>query len=638
MNFFYRINNKITIFILILICIISFVSIKTYTAVDEPKNNIVRDNNKILIEYMEDTTGDLTFKEISSENLKNNFIVHKGSTISNGYSKSTWWFRIKLKDSYKPDLKKIFSINNPVIEKTILYLPQNVKGHEDYYIMKAGWGFKNNTDDIGFIYPVFQIPQNTNLRGYMYIQSKSLYTQNYEFKIMQHEEFEDLRQLSLFFIGILFGVLIAMLLYNLMISMFLRDVTYVYYSMFIFTMIIYQSGFTGVINIFKWKLAYLIEQYLVMIGVFMYLALVFFIRSFLKTNKNIPKHDKFLKISIGFMIGIITTILLGYEHFATVISPILIIIFTILFLSATIACLHRGVREARYVIIAWSVMIIAGIVFVLRGFGFINQNLFIMNFSLASAAIESILLSVALADRIKILREEKDSAFILFEGAERSSKLHEISFLQAQIKPHFLYNALNVIATLCRIEPLKARELILDLSSYLHHTFDINNTSEYITFEEELEFIEAYVRIEKARFREKLKVEYEVEETSELMLPKLILQPLVENAIRHGIRKKEQGGTVIIRAKNEKECFVIEVDDNGVGMDQQQLEKIQNTNFQRGKGIGVVNIRLRLKEIYGTDLKIKSEVGKGTLVSFKIHRNLSLSQISNLDKIKKHNN
>ena len=98
--------------------------------------------------------------------------------------------------------------------------------------------------------------------------------------------------------------------------------------------------------------------------------------------------------------------------------------------------------------------------------------------------------------------------------------------MQAQIKPHFLYNALNAIAYICRIDAERARELVLDLSSYLRHSFDFRNLAKYITFDEELEFIQAYVKIEQARFEDKLKVEYELENTGELKLPPLILQPL----------------------------------------------------------------------------------------------------------------
>ncbi len=156
------------------------------------------------------------------------------------------------------------------------------------------------------------------------------------------------------------------------------------------------------------------------------------------------------------------------------------------------------------------------------------------------------------------LKEDKDNAMMMYKVAEKASISNESAFLQAQIKPHFLYNTLNVIAALCKMEPEKARDLILDFSEYLHHSFDFKNLETFIPFEEELEFVQAYVRIEQTRFKDSINVIYEIDDTEGLRLPPLLLQPLVENAIRHGIRKKETSGTVLVRVKNMQYCLLIE--------------------------------------------------------------------------------
>lgn len=622
MKFFYMIkkNKRIHLFLMLLVISINLFVLKTdvTASTTEIDSNVA--SPQVFIEYFEDTKGNLTFEQITSEKFKNSFKLLKGSIVSIGYSKSSWWYRIKVKDTQDFDADKYLSANKADIEKIIVYVPQVGKMQDQYYTMQAGWGVKHKVGDIGFLYPVFKLPNNIDFDKYIYVQVKSMHTHNYEFKVIYHEQLDAMRQVSLFCIGTLFGILIAMILYNFILFMFLKSRVYLYYVIYMLMMVLYQSGLTGAIKIFKWKSGHLIEEYFWVFGFFMLVAAIVFIREFLKTDKNVPWHDKFLKVFLGLIITDISIALLGYEYVLLVTSGFIINAVVILVLSTSICCLYKKVRQARYFILAWSVMIIGTIVFTLRGFGFIPQNLLTISGILIGAAIESILISVALADRIKILREEKEAAGLLLLNAEKTSKLNEIAFLKAQIKPHFLYNALNVIAALCRIEPERASELIIDLSNYLHNTFDINNKSEYITFEEELEFIEAYVRIEKARFRDKLKVEYEIKDIRGLMFPSLILQPLVENAIRHGIRKKEEGGTVIVRVKNEKDYFIIEVEDNGRGMSKEELEKIQSSNFERGKGIGIVNIKLRLKEIYGTDLKIESEINKGTLVSFKIPR------------------
>ena len=213
-----------------------------------------------------------------------------------------------------------------------------------------------------------------------------------------------------------------------------------------------------------------------------------------------------------------------------------------------------------------------------------------------------------------VLKQDKENAMMLYQVAEKTSISNESAFLQAQIKPHFLYNALSVIAALCRMEPEKARELILDLSSYMRHSFDFKNLETYISFEEELEFVQAYVRIEQARFKDRLNVIYELDDTEGLWLPPLLLQPLVENAIRHGIRKKATSRSVILRVKNMENCYLIEVEDDGAGMTQEQVDRILTENAAAG-GVGLVNIRKRLQMIYGTSLMIESDIGKGTKIS-----------------------
>ncbi|MPL94268.1 hypothetical protein SDC9_40418 [bioreactor metagenome] len=214
------------------------------------------------------------------------------------------------------------------------------------------------------------------------------------------------------------------------------------------------------------------------------------------------------------------------------------------------------------------------------------------------------------------LKADKDNAMTLFRVAEKTSISNESAFLQAQIKPHFLFNTLNVIAVLCKIEPEKARELILDLSNYMRHSFDFKNLETYISFEEELEFVQAYVRIEQARFKDRLNVIYEIDDTEGLRLPPLLLQPLVENSIRHGIRKKETSRSVILRVKNTKDAHLIEIEDDGAGMAQEQLDAVLRGHGTGG--VGLSNIQKRLKMMYDTQLSIESSLGIGTKVAINL--------------------
>ncbi|WP_304944501.1 sensor histidine kinase, partial [Vallitalea guaymasensis] len=190
----------------------------------------------------------------------------------------------------------------------------------------------------------------------------------------------------------------------------------------------------------------------------------------------------------------------------------------------------------------------------------------------------------------------------------------ELKALQAQIQPHFLFNTLNTIVYFCRTDPEKARELLLKLSYYLRNNF--KTTGDFISLKEEILYVESYLTIEQARFPERLKVEYDIEEGIQCKIPPLLIQPIVENAVKHGLMAKKAGGKIVISIKQREEYVVITVSDNGVGMTEEQLERLFDNN--KKQGIGVNNVNNRLKSIYNTSLKIKSKEGEGTTMIMEI--------------------
>ncbi|WP_277406755.1 sensor histidine kinase [Lacrimispora xylanisolvens] len=191
----------------------------------------------------------------------------------------------------------------------------------------------------------------------------------------------------------------------------------------------------------------------------------------------------------------------------------------------------------------------------------------------------------------------------------------EIAFLRAQINPHFLYNALNSIAALCATKPQKAEEVVIELSQYLRRSFDFKRIDAMTTLAKEMELLEAYLYIEKTRFGERLQVEYDIDETINLPIPHLILQPLVENAVRHGLMKAIAGGTVIISVKRQETEAVFTIEDNGIGIEKERISGLLEEKPESG-GIGIWNINQRLMMLYKKGLTIESEVLKGTRVVF----------------------
>ncbi|MNO24784.1 Sensor histidine kinase TmoS [compost metagenome] len=201
----------------------------------------------------------------------------------------------------------------------------------------------------------------------------------------------------------------------------------------------------------------------------------------------------------------------------------------------------------------------------------------------------------------------------------RTSVQTEIAFLQAQIKPHFLYNALNAIISVCPDDPDMATELLLDLSQYLRSSFDFQNRGQTVPIEKELELVRSYLALEKARFDERLNIVFDLPQDMMGLVPPLTIQPIVENAVNHGLMQKESGGTVTLSIRQLPRHLAVAVTDDGIGMSQERIAEVLSEERTEG-GIGLRNIQRRLLKIYGTGLSIISVPDQGTTISYTIPR------------------
>ncbi|HZG56197.1 ATP-binding protein [Paenibacillus sp.] len=212
--------------------------------------------------------------------------------------------------------------------------------------------------------------------------------------------------------------------------------------------------------------------------------------------------------------------------------------------------------------------------------------------------------------RVRTLLELKRSVEAVVES--------ELAFLRAQIKPHFLYNALNTIIGICPRDPKKASFLLTEFSHFLRGSFDFHSKEGMVSLEKELELVSSYVAIEQARFGERLEVVYEVDASARGSVPPLSVQPLVENAIRHGAMQRLEGGRVTVTVGKEGGRIRIEVSDDGVGMPEERLASLLTEERSAGRGVGLINTHQRLQRLYGAGLAVVSEEGAGTKVTMHI--------------------
>ncbi|MFB7512048.1 histidine kinase [Streptomyces sp. NPDC056144] len=195
----------------------------------------------------------------------------------------------------------------------------------------------------------------------------------------------------------------------------------------------------------------------------------------------------------------------------------------------------------------------------------------------------------------------------------------EIKALRAQISPHFIFNSLAAIASFVRTDPERARELLLEFADFTRYSF--RRHGEFAQLADELRAIEQYLALAGARFGSRLKVTLQIApEVLPVTLPFLCLQPLVENAVKHGLQERERGCRVTIAARDEGAEAVVTVEDDGVGMDPELLRAVLRGEHPGGSGIGLSNVDERLRQVYGAErgLVIETGVGAGMKVTVRV--------------------
>lgn len=205
------------------------------------------------------------------------------------------------------------------------------------------------------------------------------------------------------------------------------------------------------------------------------------------------------------------------------------------------------------------------------------------------------------------------SHYMRMTARERELGDMKTQLLISQIEPHFLYNSLTTIKYLCRTSPDQAADAVDEFSLFLRGNLDGISATKCIPFRAEVEQVRNYLSLEQRRFGDRLRVKWSIED-DDFRIPALTLQPIVENAVRHGVMKKPEGGTISIRSSFLPEGFVVEVEDDGVGFDVEQMKRQQKDAESTGRHLGLRNVKSRLELMRGGAMLVTSEIGKGTTV------------------------
>lgn len=364
----------------------------------------------------------------------------------------------------------------------------------------------------------------------------------------------------------------------------------------------------------KWRRGLFTTHFFFLLMMIMIVSIIFYFQKKKITSKFIF-YFQYVMVGTIIISGSVITVFAQFTNSS--VMPFLI------------ACIVIGTLFViRPIVAVLNYVVGYGIIYCLMGFTQIHEGILIGNRINGLAIIAlSTCLSIVLWKANVVNIQQRQLIHRQQEDLKDKNKELQMAFLQSQIKPHFLYNTLNTILYFCHTDdPKKAAELLESLCEYLHKSFDLEGMEESVYIGREMELTKAYLHIEKARFGNRLEVKWEVDESvfEEKILP-LTIQPLVENAIRHGLMSRSKGGYVKICVEKKGNDILISIEDNGIGISSDVMdEQINNKNSTSRvrTGVGLENIRKRLNQYYGVKLKVDSQPGIGTKVSFTVKRPL----------------
>lgn len=353
----------------------------------------------------------------------------------------------------------------------------------------------------------------------------------------------------------------------------LKIVTYYYYGFLLLIMVSFWTYIKQIIEVDRDEIRHLDITYYVILGAGMVLLLSnVFTKALFTVNERtgIFQHGDYFPLAF--------------------VAPLLLILLT-----TYAAYKYTQNKRQRLALISYTILPL-----VAASIQFINSNVKLIPLS--------ILFSIFLLY----------GNFYMDKGQEltrKEAKIAEqnVTMMVSQIQPYILYSSIRSIE---KIEgnPETTKKALKDFSKYLRSNLNTLTQKSAIPFEKEMEHVQTYIELEKLRFKDKLKIEYDIKDT-EFMIPALTLQMLVENAIKHGITIRETGGTVIISTAETEDYHVLRVEDDGVGFDTSKPPADESRSH-----IGIINVRQRLSEMLDGNLEIQSRIGEGTVATVTIPR------------------
>jgi len=389
----------------------------------------------------------------------------------------------------------------------------------------------------------------------------------------------------------------------------IKDKGYLYYVVYILSVTLTQATFRGYTFKYLWPENPKFEIYsIILMSIFVGAASIEFLRIFVNTRKYVPKLDKLF--FVAHVIYALTAILtfMGFYQIAWLLILFLVSPLSLFMLYVGVKVSYVGYRPAKFFTVAWAIFLVGVFVYAMKDLGILPYNNITVYTMLVGSAIETVLLSFALADRINILKQEKlailevnqqlitDQNITLEKKvrertleiemqkkkieAQRKEQVKSLKYkaLTAQMNPHFIFNALNSIRSFVLNNDAKQADKFLTKFAKLMRSMLDSSREDYRLLSQEVEVLNNYLSIEQLRFDNQFSYTIEIAEDMEMddiRIPSFLIQPYVENAIIHGVMNREDG-EIKINFSREDNCVLCVIEDNGCGIQNAEVEDKQH--------------------------------------------------------------
>ncbi len=569
------------------------------------------------LEMLNDTTGTLTLDEVRSAPHSDEFVPHGDENAPNySYTNAVVWVRFRLSPPAE-NSRRLLEIGYPLLDDVTFYSPDFQQG-SGYAHSRTGAAHPFWSRELTYRNYMFNLPDTWQADDYFYLRVATKNAMILPVSLWDYQTFVAHATRDYIGLGLYYGVIVMAIAYYLFLFFYVKEIRYLYNATFIFSMALFLFTYNGLAFQYIWPDLPRWSQNLIPLSFFLASATSFFLAASLLPLKDYyPLFNVILKGLSAVTLAMMPLSLLLHDTVAILLITFLSMFGCCLLVAATLLCWLKKYHPARYLFWGWLLFTTGIFILAFRSLGIVPEGFFTAYGSHVGFVGKLGFLGMGLADYQNRILAEQEKMQQRIREQTTEVQVAQTAFLFAQMKPHFLLNALNTISYFVGEKPQKAKGLIVNLSTYLRRTFDFREIPTLVALDDELELVRAYGEIEEARFPGSFVVRYEVDVAPGTRVPPFTIQPLVENALIHGIRGKENGlGVVRVVCRSRNRNTLIAVIDNGAGIDLDTAQPMEKKKTR--SGVGLWNIDSRLRNIYGRRLNVRSWPGKGTVIWYKI--------------------